>query len=186
MKTYSVYDVMYKNDTYLGTAFTRSELIELIGPIHSRNENGNWNITNPDAFDSLQGLNDATTGLDSDFRPVLRLCDAEYIDKGVRIYPTNTGHISTWLVRGVGKRAIKVIGHSFGHLQEIEVSRDALIVMAAKEANRRGWKKVHVAPDTGLGVYAEAFNQAMYSDFVYGNTSGGVRLCMMSSEDVGF
>lgn len=177
-KTYTVYDISDLHGQYMGTAFTRNELIEFTGPgIHSRNEDGHWNIADPDSLGSCQGFDDVNIGFNKDISAHMRLCDQEFLDMGIRIYPTRNKNQRTWLVRGVGKRAIKVSSHTFTHLKNINLTRDQIIVKAAIAANKRGWKKVFVGPDGGEGEYAEIFNTAMINRFYNGDIAGGISLC---------
>lgn len=175
---YVVFDISDLQGVYLGTAFTRNELIKFTDPnIHSKNEDGHWNIADPDALNSCQDVNTVTAGYGKNVCLHMRLCDTEFLEKDIRIYPTRNDNQRTWLVRGIGKRAIKVSAHPFGHLLTKYATQDQIIVNAAMIANKRGWKKCFVSPDGADGEYAEVYNTMMVRQFHKGNISGGFPVC---------
>lgn len=65
------------------------------------------------------------------------------------------------LVRGIGRKAIRVIirpaPSNYGYTNEGRVA-----IEAAKVAAKKGWRKVVVAPDDGMGDTIRAFNLHQY------------------------
>lgn len=92
-----------------------------------------------------------------------------------------TNHGKTFLVRGIGKRAILTHVNPFFVSNSLSVQDIALA--AASVANKYGWKKVIVEPDSGYGEYAEAHNTSQHFDYVLGRTSGGKLICHVGNSE---
>ena len=68
-----------------------------------------------------------------------------------------------YLVRGIHRhRAIRVVKERF-HIKfyEYGYGEMTMIIDAAKEAARRGWKTVYIKPDEIYGEYAYLWNEGM-------------------------
>lgn len=71
-----------------------------------------------------------------------------------------------YIVRGVSKRAIRVLIFGFTSWHEVD---DDLIILAAKYASNNGWKNVAIKPDYIYGDSAYAYNMAeLTHDWDYG------------------
>ena len=62
-----------------------------------------------------------------------------------------------YIVRGVSKRAIRVLIFGFSNWHEVD---DDLIMLAAKYASNNGWKNVVIKPDCIYKDSAYAYNMA--------------------------
>lgn len=68
--------------------------------------------------------------------------------------------MNSWLVRGVGRRAIKVIVRPL--YKSNEISTEDAAILAAEYANKKGWRVVFAAPDCMEGTTLRAFNSHQY------------------------
>lgn len=87
---------------------------------------------------------------------IIQQCNKEYKE-----------FLNAYIVRGVSKRAIRVIifGFNAGHY-EVD---DELFILAAQYAAKNGWKNVVVKPDYIYGDSALAYNMAeLTHDWDYG------------------
>ena len=89
---------------------------------------------------------------------IIKQCNKEYKE-----FP------NVYIVRGVSKRAIRVIiGGFITSYHEVD---DELITLAAQYASKNGWKNVVVKPDYVYGDSALAYNMAALNhDWDYGKT----------------
>jgi hypothetical protein len=84
-------------------------------------------------------------------------------------------YTNVWIVRGIGKRAIRVVIAIGFHMDHREVSDEQLAIKAARVASKRGWKTIYIEPDGGAGEYAYVSNPAMKRE-IYLNEMNWERL----------
>ncbi|MBK6616306.1 hypothetical protein [Ottowia sp.] len=86
------------------------------------------------------------------------------VSDGVEVTYCERGHAfftGVYLVRGVGKRTVKVIIRPF-HGAVMSVTEEWLAEQAARIASRKGWRKVVVAPDDYGYNDARVFNMHQF------------------------
>ncbi len=103
-------------------------------------------------------------------------------ETGTVVKRTETGlhGMDSYLVRGVGKRAIHVVVRPF-HCTRAEASHEEIAVKGAHYAAKKGWKNAIIEPDMIDGECAEIFNVSRHTDYLYGKIAGGKYLCFVGS-----
>lgn len=101
-------------------------------------------------------------------------------ETGLVVKRTETGlhGMDSYLVRGVGKRAIHVVVRPF-HGIFANTTDEELAVKGAQYAAQKGWKNAIIEPDMVDGECAEIFNVSQHTNYVYGNIAGGKYLCFV-------